>query len=459
MKLKKLCALFVVMILCIGEVSSAKAEDTQKECIGTFYNGRNESVVYVQYSIVEEPYPGTKSAKITCESNGVLLWEYITPTGLYGDYTEVSNVYFNEKTVYFVEMQELIAIDAETGNIKWKVNGAGTFNIIDFDKAGNVYVSGNPSPDCMVVSNNGKVLIYNDNGDHWSYNYEIFDNILKINYGNGEEKEIEVSEYQKPKLSVFLNGEKIVFDQQPVIQNGRTLVPIRAVVEKMGGSVEWNELTRTTVLKFGANTVKLTIESTAAYLNEQENTLDVAPQIINGRTLIPIRFVAESFGFDVDWNAATQSVIIIPENSGYQGLNLLNCIGKTKKEIESIYGRINDSGEWGYGKYYSHEAIKTMLFYEHSNYDVSKIDDVPYYAKCDNISADLGEFFKTPDKKAYTIFELESVFGKCEIIDDLNNDIMPICYFKFNYENYEIYYESDSRNPQVEHVYIYPKQN
>lgn len=456
-KLKNLCALFIVMILCIGDVSSAKAEYSQRECLGTFYSGRKELAVYVQYSIVEDPYPGTKSAKITCESNGVLLWKYITPIGLYGDYTEVSNVYFNERTVYFVEMQKLMAMDAETGNIKWYVNGAGVFNIIDFDKAGNIYVSGNPSPDCMVVSKNGKVLIYDDNGDHWSYDYALHDNILKIYYGNDEVKEIDMSEYQNAKLSVFLNGEKVNFDQQPVIQNGRTLVPIRAVVEKMGGSVEWNELTRTTVLKFGANTVKLTIDSMTAYLNEQQKTLDVPPQIINGRTPMPIRFVAESFGFDVDWNAATQSVIIIPENSEYKGLNLLNCIGKTKEEIEGIYGKINESHEWGYGKYYSHQAIKTMLFYEHNNYDVSKIDDVPNYAKCDHVSADLSEFLKTPNKKAYTISELESIFGNCEITDDLDNDLMPICYFRFSYGNYEIYYEGDCRNPQVEYVYIYPK--
>ncbi len=97
----------------------------------------------------------------------------------------------------------------------------------------------------------------------------------------------------------------------PVIVEDRTLVPIRAVIESFGGSVEWNDSTKTAKLSMGDDTLKLTVDSTTAYFNDSKVTLDVAPIIINERTMFPIRFVAESFGFDVSWNYFTQTVTII----------------------------------------------------------------------------------------------------------------------------------------------------
>ena len=96
----------------------------------------------------------------------------------------------------------------------------------------------------------------------------------------------------------------------PVIVNGRTLLPIRAVVEAMGGEVSWIADTKTTVLKKGEDTVELTIGSDTAYLNGKGDKLDAAPVIMNGRTMLPLRFVAESFGFKTDWDAETKSITI-----------------------------------------------------------------------------------------------------------------------------------------------------
>ena len=96
----------------------------------------------------------------------------------------------------------------------------------------------------------------------------------------------------------------------PVIRDGRTLLPIRAVVEAMGGEVEWKADTKTTVLKKDGNTVELTIGSNTAYLNGQGDKIDTAPVIINGRTMLPLRYVAESFGFKTDWDADTKSITI-----------------------------------------------------------------------------------------------------------------------------------------------------
>ena len=97
----------------------------------------------------------------------------------------------------------------------------------------------------------------------------------------------------------------------PVIVGDRTLVPIRAVVESFGGSVDWDATTETAILTMGNNTLHLRVNSTTAYCNDRAEVLDVAPKIINDRTMLPIRFVAEKFGLDVDWNRFTKTVTIV----------------------------------------------------------------------------------------------------------------------------------------------------
>lgn len=97
---------------------------------------------------------------------------------------------------------------------------------------------------------------------------------------------------------------------KPVIINDRTLLPVRAVVEEIGGTVGWNGETQEVTLSHEQNTILLTIDNTTAYLNGAAQVLDTAPTIINDRTMLPIRFIVESFGCDVAWNGDTQTVTI-----------------------------------------------------------------------------------------------------------------------------------------------------
>ena len=114
-----------------------------------------------------------------------------------------------------------------------------------------------------------------------------------------------------PAMSV--NGKDMPIDEQgtvPVIVNDRTLLPIRAVVEQMGGTVDCNGDTKEVTLSYGDDEIKLTIDSADAYLNGEKQTLDAAPTVINDRTMLPIRFIAESFKFNVEWNASEQTITI-----------------------------------------------------------------------------------------------------------------------------------------------------
>lgn len=105
-------------------------------------------------------------------------------------------------------------------------------------------------------------------------------------------------------------GEEKTLDASPVIIDGRTLLPVRAVVEEMGGSVSWNSETREATLVNGESTIILTVGSHTALLNGVEATLDTAPVIIDSRTFLPIRFIAEGFGYSVDWDGEAKTIEI-----------------------------------------------------------------------------------------------------------------------------------------------------
>jgi len=128
----------------------------------------------------------------------------------------------------------------------------------------------------------------------------------------GKEEQV----YYKAKLkkhaviSVYMDGEKIAFDQIPYAENGRTLVPLRAIFEKLGATVEWNGDTNTITATKGSTTVTLTLDNTSATKNGEAVTLDVPAKAVGGRTLVPVRFVSDCFGVDVQWDEPLKKVVL-----------------------------------------------------------------------------------------------------------------------------------------------------
>lgn len=111
------------------------------------------------------------------------------------------------------------------------------------------------------------------------------------------------------------NGIEKEIDSEPVIINQRTLLPVRTIIEEIGGTVDWNRETQEITLTYQGDTIRLVIDSTTAYLNDTAITLDTAPIIINGRTMLPIRFIAESFHFDVTLDSQTQTITIMKQQT------------------------------------------------------------------------------------------------------------------------------------------------
>ena len=111
-------------------------------------------------------------------------------------------------------------------------------------------------------------------------------------------------------INVIVNGTALTFDQPPVVVDGRTLVPLRAIFEALGAEVKWEQSTQTVTAVRGDATITMQIGSNILKRNRENIELDVPAQIIGGRTLVPARAVAESFGAEVLWDASTRTVTI-----------------------------------------------------------------------------------------------------------------------------------------------------
>ena len=111
-------------------------------------------------------------------------------------------------------------------------------------------------------------------------------------------------------ITVTLDGNPITFDVPPQLIEGRTMVPLRMIFEALGAEVSWDDATQTASGVKGDTTVKITINEKVLYKNGQAITLDVPAQLINDRTLVPVRAISESFDVLVDWDDATSTVIL-----------------------------------------------------------------------------------------------------------------------------------------------------
>ncbi len=116
--------------------------------------------------------------------------------------------------------------------------------------------------------------------------------------------------HDSEKISVYLDQEKITFDVAPIIESGRTLVPVRAIFEAMNMDVSWDETTSTVTAVGNGDTISLVIDRTDAVVNGRTYHTDVPARILNGRTLVPVRFISESLRTAVEWDDTNKIVNI-----------------------------------------------------------------------------------------------------------------------------------------------------
>lgn len=125
-----------------------------------------------------------------------------------------------------------------------------------------------------------------------------------------------VSNAASEPIKITLDGKTVSTDADPIMVQNRTMVPVSSIVGALGGTSSWDQDSHTATFVKGSTTVKVTIGSKTATVNGVKKTMDVAPQLVKvdnkggARTMVPLRFISEGFGYDVDWDNPTRTVII-----------------------------------------------------------------------------------------------------------------------------------------------------
>ncbi|MCB8933360.1 MAG: copper amine oxidase N-terminal domain-containing protein [Fimbriimonadaceae bacterium] len=114
-----------------------------------------------------------------------------------------------------------------------------------------------------------------------------------------------------PPIDVYVNQERVTFpDQQPLIAHSRVLVPVRGVFEKMGARVEWTPLVTAVTIDKDTLHIEMSIADRTVTVNGQTRAIDQGVKVVEGRLLVPIRFISETLGATVRWDPDGRTVHI-----------------------------------------------------------------------------------------------------------------------------------------------------
>ncbi len=166
------------------------------------------------------------------------------------------------------------------------------------------------------------------------------------------------------EIAVKFNDEWMQFDVDPVLVNDRTMVPLRAIFEKLGCSVSWDDATETAIAKRNGTVVTVTVGSNTATIAGEPKFLDQPPVLLNDRTLVPLRFVSEAFGCYVEWEDETQSVFIEADevpNAYYITGDGFGSLGSWSNQGDGLLqGLSNSDNEYGFDGNGTEPAVATF---------------------------------------------------------------------------------------------------
>lgn len=224
-----------------------------------------------------------------------------------------------------------------------------------------------------------------------------------------------------PPISVKVNNDYIKMDVQPYICNDRTLVPIRFVSEALGAKkVSWEQEIKTVTILTEQTTIKMVIGEERVYVNGKEYKVSVPVQLKNGRTSVPLRFIAENLNCKVDWNQETYTVniskaeVIVPDE-------LVLSRNYTDDELFWLSRIINaeSGGEPFEGKL----AVGNIVLNRRSNPEFPKtIYGVIFDKKYGT------QFTPVADKTIYNNPSRDSIVAAKMVLEGVNN-IGTSCYF------------------------------
>lgn len=135
-------------------------------------------------------------------------------------------------------------------------------------------------------------------------------------------------------IKLFINGKKVVLEQNIIIENSRVLVPYSLIAKNLGADSNWDSSTKKVTVKSDVKIVEIKIGNKTAMVNGKAIELDVAPTIRNDRTMIPLRFVAESLDYNVEYNKESREVSLTPNLFSPNGDGIVSFEDITYKNNE-----------------------------------------------------------------------------------------------------------------------------
>lgn len=161
--------------------------------------------------------------------------------------------------------------------------------------------------------------------------------ILAEDEESGSSNKIEIS-FKVGDEILKINGEDVKVEK-PVVINGITLVPLRVISEAFGAQITWDGNARLVTLDYSGVNIKLYIDKKIAFVDGNEVELLEAPRIINEKTMVPLRFITENFGADVDYQSDTKLITVVKEFVGENSIKDFSLVLKktTKTKVGDSY--------------------------------------------------------------------------------------------------------------------------
>jgi len=150
------------------------------------------------------------------------------------------------------------------------------------------------------------------------------------------------------EIYVFVDGTRLNLDVNPVISDGRTLVPMRQIFEALGYEIKWDDATQQITATRENSSIQMQVNSKQANVNGRTVQMDVAATVQNGRTLVPLRFVGEASGATVDWDNSASTIHIGTQQTA-KAIKPAELVGKWVRESGALI-------------YYFHEASEIEFF-------------------------------------------------------------------------------------------------
>lgn len=247
-----------------------------------------------------------------------------------------------------------------------------------------------------------------------------------------------VSADEYTKANLLIEGQAVVTDQSPVIVDGRTMVPVRVIAESLGTTVNWDAETKTVSFENDNLKAAMVIGAKEIVVSDGavEVPMDTPASIINGRTMVPVRFVSETFGYNVEWDAETKTVNVtakmtesIPatkidavESPAGLGIDELSAFVEGVEPGITVLNEIDD-------KFTKEEQDE---YYKHCNVVATILQGLSFTTPMTESEVkasvegalDATDFFKTIAEKYGVYNEFKTAITDCVTANDINSEIL-----------------------------------